>query len=247
MKFWNRAKPALAGILALALAACTPPKPNDPATADWLTNPQDATTAALQKGRPIFIAFLATDWSTASKGAVKDVLDTRAFKEFADSNLILLKVDFSRTGMTPDMQKSYDDLAKNLGVDHFPMFVMADPYHGVGKFSQINNYGLGGPVEFVGQVSGILDTWRNIVATQLSQIQAKARAQAQAAAAESTPSPSGMTAMPSPEQLFHQSQPPTGLPTSTAPAPTLPTQPSTASPAQPASPAATGLPLLKLN
>jgi protein disulfide-isomerase len=254
MKFWNRAWPVLAGIAALALAACTPAKPNDPAVADWYTDPDAATAAAMQKHRPIFIAFLATDWSTASQGAVKDVLNTRAFKQYADANLVLLKVDFSRKGLSPEMQKTYDELATSLQLEHFPEFMMADPYHHVGKFSTIGTYGIGGPMEFVGQIHDILETWNNIVATRLPEIQAQSQANAQAqakaqtAAAAQAATQGGVVGLPSPAELFNHNQ---AVPAGVAPAipsPTPGAMPLQVAPTPGAAPAGdTSLPPIKLN
>lgn len=217
--------PVIASLAALTLVSCAPPRPNDYAVADWLTNPNDAVAAAMQKGRPMFVVFLSTDWSVASQGAVKDVLDTRAFKEFADDNLVLLKVDFNRKGLAPEMAKNYAELAKALNVDHFPVFMMLDPYHGAGKFTQISTYGFGGPGEFVTQVSGILDTWRQIVATKTTQAQAQVRAQA---AAPPPAIPRTLdSSLPPPEVLFgHGSAQPISAPSSSMPglSSTLPSQ-----------------------
>ncbi len=95
-----------AWLAALALAACggspTPVK----VTADWLTNPDEAFQTAVQKGRPVFIAFVGSDWSDASQGITKDVFDTQTFKDFADNYLVLLRVDLARH---PEIRQSCPD------------------------------------------------------------------------------------------------------------------------------------------
>jgi len=228
MSFWHRTKQFLLGLSTLALAACSNPRPADPAVADWMTNPQDAVAAAMQKGRPLFVVFLGSDWSSASQDTIKDALDTRAFKEFADSHLILLKVDFSRKGLTAEMEKAYADLAKQMNVDHFPEFMLADPPHRVAKFAVIPsyNFGPGGSADFVAQISGILDAWHDMVANQLAQqAQAQGQAPAPAPALPQTGTTNGVSTLPSPAELFrHDTAPSIATPPPTAPA-SLPTMP----------------------
>jgi len=183
-----------------------------------MTDASKAIETARQEDRPLFIAFLGSDWSTASQSANKEILNTRAFKDFADANLVLLKIDFSRKGLTPEETQGYASMAKQLQVDHFPLFLLADPAHGTGAFSRINTYGGGGVSEFVDQIMGIMAEYRQVLAAQLAK-----QAQGQPAAAApppALPQASGLSGFPSPEQMLHQ--PPTAGPV--GPAPTGPSQ-----------------------
>jgi len=219
MKFRNRAILVGLGLGAAALASCGPGRPNENAEANWLTDPDKAVEAARQEGRPLFIAFLGSDWSSASEGAIKDVLNTKAFKDLADADLVLLKVDFARTGLTPEQTQSYTNLAKQLKVDHFPLFLIADPAHGIGTFSRINTYGNGGPVELVDQITNVLNEYRQVLAARLAQIQAQGQSAA-AAPPPALPRVTGSSSYPSPEQMLQQSaaQSATNVPAGVSPA-----------------------------
>jgi hypothetical protein len=204
MKFWKQMLRLTLWLGAAALAACGPGKPTDPAQANWLTNPEQAMALSRQQGRPMFIAFFGSDWSVASQDALKNVFDTQAFKDFADGNLVLLKLDFPRKGMSPALEKSYGDLAKGLQVDHFPVFYLADPANGVGPFQRLPSTGNGGPLDFVGQLSSVLAEYRAQLATQRAKI-----LQAQTTTVGSPPpaSQAGVkSGFPSPDELLHQSQ-----------------------------------------
>lgn len=194
---------AVIGLSALALVACAPERANDKVVADWQTDPMKAIEAARQQNRLLFIAFLGSDWSTASQGAMKDVLDTRAFKELADTNFVLLKLDFSRKGLTPEEAQGYASLAKQLQVDHFPMFLIADPAHGVGTFSRINTYGGGGVLEFVDQISTIMKEYRQVLASRMAEAQAQGQAGIPAPP-PTLPRVTGDASFPSPQQMLQQ-------------------------------------------
>jgi len=190
-----------------------------------MTNVPDAVAAATQKGKPLFIAFVGSDWSAASQDTLKDALDTRSFKEYADANLVLLKVDFTRKGLTLEMEKAYTELARQLNVDHFPVFMIADPAHARGLITNpINSYNLGpgGASDFVAQISSRVDVWHS----QMAAIQAQAQMQAQAKAAAPSPTlpqAGGISALPSAAELFHHDQ---SIATSPPTAPGLSSTPS---------------------
>lgn len=199
----------------MALAACSPTHPNDPAQANWLTNTEQAMAAARQQGRPLFVAFFGSDWSVASQEAQKEVFDTRAFKDYADANLVLLKIDITRKGLSPELEKTYTELAKGLQVDRLPVFYLADPANGVGPFQRLNAVGNGGPMELLNQITTVLTEYHSQLASQKAQAQAAGAPMGQPSAA---PRASGVSGFPSPDQLLKQSQGSPSAPPSPAPA-----------------------------
>ncbi|HVU37621.1 MAG TPA: thioredoxin family protein [Opitutales bacterium] len=202
MKFWLSARHSLLVLAAATLAACVPPKATDVAKVEWMTDGDKAINAARQQGKPLFIAFVGSDWSTASKDVEKDIFNTRAFKDFADANLVLLKVEFSRQ-LSPQQQTAYTELARGMQVDRFPVFFLADPTNNQPVFQRFNGYGSGGPGEFISQLAASLAQYR--AARAAYQAQAQSQMAGQAAAPPPTMAPSaGSSGLPSPEELLQQ-------------------------------------------
>jgi hypothetical protein len=199
MKFRHHAKLIGFGFGALALAACTPPRPNDPAEVTWQTDAEKAVALSRQVGKPLLIGFFGSDWSAASQAAQKEVLDTVAFKDFSDANLVLLKVDFPRKGTTPANEKAYDELALGLHVDHLPVFFLADPANGQGPFRRLDS-GPAGPTEFVNNIETALSEYRNSLAARPAQTPAPM------AAPPKLPQASGAGGFPSSQDLANRTQ-----------------------------------------
>ncbi len=193
---------AIFGFALLALAACSPSHPNDFAQANWITNAEQAMTAAKQQGKPLLIAFMGSDWSVASQAAQKEVLDTVAFKDYADSNLVLLKIDFTRKGLSPELQKAYAEMAKGLQVDRIPVYFLADPAHGVGPFQRLNSMGNSGPQELINQIAATLAEYRNQLAAQMALPQGQPPGTPMAQ--PGTPRPAGVSGFPSPDELLRK-------------------------------------------
>jgi protein disulfide-isomerase len=70
------------------------PAPSGSTTpAGWLDSYNSALTIASATNRPLLIFLTGSDWCGWCKRLRKDVLDTPAFKEFSNRNLVLLYVD----------------------------------------------------------------------------------------------------------------------------------------------------------
>lgn len=210
MKYWQQLLQMILGLGVCLFTACTPGRPSDPAQANWLTNADQAVALARQQNKPLFIAFLAPGWSSASGDSQKSVLDTQAFKDYADANLVLLKIDFSQKGLSPEMEKAYSEMAKGLQVDHFPVFFLSDPANNVGPFQRLNTVGPAGPTEFVGQITGLLAEYRN----QLAALKAAGQVPgAPGPRPTSAPSQAGVkSGFPSPDELLRKAQDPQAAP-----------------------------------
>jgi len=230
----------------LALAACGGSA--ERVTADWLTNPDEAMQTALQKNRPLFIAFVGMDWSGPSQGITKDVFDTQAFKDFADNNLVLLRVNLARNVSGDKTALLYEKMAEGVQVDALPVCMMWDAAHN-SPISRLNGYGPNGPVPYLQQVQIRLDQWRQAVAQQTAAAPGRMLAAPQLSApvvtGVATPTPQdalrqqamqaaampsslsvappggpGSSTLPTPEQLMQQLQQRQSQPAPTPAAPT---------------------------
>jgi hypothetical protein len=147
----------------LALAACGGGATAGKVTVDWLTNPQEAFQDALQQNRPVFIAFVGMDWSAPSQGIMDEVFNTQTFKDFADKNLVLLRVDLAREPASPQTAQISEKLAESMQVDGLPACLLVDPAHHtlIGRF---NGYGVGGPGSYLQELTMRIIQWQDAMA-----------------------------------------------------------------------------------
>ena len=99
---------------------------NSARAATWLTSLETAKTQAAASGRLILINFTGSDWCPACQSLRSTVLDKPEFHEFADSQLILLEVDFPRYRQMAALHKQANDqLLRKYGVSSFPTLILA--------------------------------------------------------------------------------------------------------------------------
>jgi hypothetical protein len=185
-------------------------------TADWHSNGNEAKQIALQTHRPLFIAFMGSDWSEPCQTIRKEILDTQAFKEFADDKLVLVMADFPRgTLLPPDQAKLNADMAKQAQVDRLPDFVLVDPRNG-DLFGRIVNFS-GGADAFNGQIQSALDQYQQVLQNNAVASNAAPVAPPPSAApsfSQPAPMPASTPALPtfpgsslpSPEELMRRQQ-----------------------------------------
>jgi hypothetical protein len=128
-------------------------------TADWHSSGSEAKQIALQTHRPLFVAFMGSDWSEPCQAIRKEILDTQVFKDFASDKLVLVMADFPRGTQLPlDEVKQNEEMAKGAQVDRLPVFVLVDPRNGT-LFGRIANFA-GGADAFTGQIQADLDQYQ---------------------------------------------------------------------------------------
>lgn len=62
----------------------------------WLTNFNEAKKEAAQQHKLILLNFSGSDWCSSCIRLHREMFETDVFKNFADSNLILINADFPR-------------------------------------------------------------------------------------------------------------------------------------------------------
>jgi thiol-disulfide isomerase/thioredoxin len=142
---------------AIVLAACG--QSGNSVTADWHASGNEAKQIALQTHRPLFVAFMGSDWSEPCQTMRKEILDTPAFKNFADDKLVLVMADFPRGApLAPEQARENAEMAKGAQLDRLPVFLLVDPRNGV-AFSRIANFS-GTPESFVAQLQAALEQYQ---------------------------------------------------------------------------------------
>jgi thiol-disulfide isomerase/thioredoxin len=105
-------------VCAALLFACSSTKTitnNTGMTDGWFVHLDTAKSEAVRTKKPIFLLFTGSDWCAPCMQLEREVLSQKAFKSFAEDNLILVKMDFIRKGPQPsiEMQVHRDTVATN--------------------------------------------------------------------------------------------------------------------------------------
>ncbi len=120
---------------------------------EWLTSYEKAIEKSRETERPILMNFTGSDWCPPCIQMKNDVLDTRAFKEFAKGNLVLLELDFPRTKpQKAELEQQNTELAEKFRIQGFPTFLVVDDEGE--EVRRTVGYMQGGPNAFVAWIEG---------------------------------------------------------------------------------------------
>ena len=89
-------------------------------TTGWLTNFNEAKKQAAQKHQLILLNFSGSDWCGPCIRLRKEIFNSEAFSNFADSNLVLISADFPRSSknkLSDEQEKKNDALADKYNAD----------------------------------------------------------------------------------------------------------------------------------
>lgn len=70
------------------------PQTDPAATAEWLTNLEEAQAVSEQSSRPILMVFSGSDWCKPCILLRRQVFNSPEFQTYAEKNLVLLELDF---------------------------------------------------------------------------------------------------------------------------------------------------------
>lgn len=123
--------------------------------AQWLTSFDKASAEAQKSGKPILADFTGSDWCPWCVKLRQEVFDTKAFKDWAAKNVVLLELDFPRKkAQDAATKKANAVLAKKYKIEGFPtvIFMSAD-----GAQLGQSGYHQGGPKPWIANAQKILD------------------------------------------------------------------------------------------
>lgn len=100
------------------------PKVDAKRKAKWLTKMSRATTEAKETGLPILVLFTGTTWCPYCIKLESAVFDKKEFTTYANTNLVLLKLDYGPGGSTNN--KDQKQLQTEYGVKGFPKYFLID-------------------------------------------------------------------------------------------------------------------------
>lgn len=120
----------------------------------WLTSWDEAAKQSKKTGRPILADFTGSDWCSWCIKLKKEVFNTKEFKAWAKTNVILLELDFPNSKPQPAaIKKQNETLAKKYKIEGYPtiLFLKADGT----KIGQ-SGYEPGGPNAWIASAKKIL-------------------------------------------------------------------------------------------
>ena len=140
----------LLSIIAFFLASML----NSNATPVWSTDLAKAQAQARAEGKAVLINFTGSDWCGWCMKLRKDVFLKPDFAAYAQTNLVLVEIDFpKRKPLPPEVQKANQRLEQQFQVQGFPTLVLLD--RNGARLSNVN-YANGGTRTFLAEVEKIL-------------------------------------------------------------------------------------------
>jgi len=124
------------------------------ADAGWLDDYAKAKAVAAEKKLPILLNFTGSDWCGWCVKLDKEVFSQKAFLDYAEKNLVLMKIDFpKKIELTEEVKTQNKKLADEFKVRGFPTIYL------VGADGQIigrTGYKPGGAEKYVEHLKDLL-------------------------------------------------------------------------------------------
>ena len=114
---------ACAVLLACSLLRADPP----PTRTKWPISYDQALIAAKKTGKPVMAYFSGSDWDPWTQKLDADVLETDMFRHWADENVVLLRIDFTKVKKQSSFVKSQNEkLRIKYNISKSPSFAFID-------------------------------------------------------------------------------------------------------------------------
>lgn len=120
----------------------------------WSDNYEKALATAKAEKKLVLADFTGSDWCGWCIKMKKETFSEKAFKDYAEKNLVLVEVDFPKHKRLPaTLAKQNDALMTKYGVESYPTYIITDPDgREIGRQPE---YLKGGPVAFIDKVESI--------------------------------------------------------------------------------------------
>ena len=142
----------LTSLIALMFVSCGNKQPSD--ELNWKTDLGKAVELAKTEHKAVLVNFTGSDWCQWCQKLSAEVFSTKEFKEYAQNNLVLVKIDFPQNIEQSNQTKMYNQsLAQKFGVQGFPTILI---FSSEGKPLAKTGYQPGGPVNYINQIKSIL-------------------------------------------------------------------------------------------
>ena len=121
---------------------------------NWTANLEKAIETAKAENKAVLVNFTGSDWCKWCFKLSDEVFSQDDFKEYADENLILVKLDFPRSISQSSETKAYNQsLAQKYGVQGFPTILI---FNSQGNPVAKTGYQAGGAANYVNHIQSFL-------------------------------------------------------------------------------------------
>jgi len=128
----------------------------------WYTNVKEAIAISNKEKKPLMMFFTGSDWCGWCVRLQNEVLLTPEFKKWAQSNVVLVELDYPRrTPQLPEIKQQNEELQKVFGIQGFPTIFFANVVKD--KDDKLNfkplgktGYVAGGPQAWLAEANGYL-------------------------------------------------------------------------------------------
>jgi protein disulfide-isomerase len=132
-------------LLSTILIGCSKGGSND--NLNWEENLETALQKAKAENKAVLVNFTGSDWCQWCIKLSDEVFSKSEFEDYAEDNLILVRLDFPRSIEQSDETKTYNNqLAQRYGVQGFPTILL---FNSQGQMVLQTGYLPGGPVSYV--------------------------------------------------------------------------------------------------
>jgi protein disulfide-isomerase len=126
------------------------------ASEGWMSDWEAAKAKAKAENKPILINFTGTDWCGWCIKIEKEVFSQKAFKDYAEKNLVLMEVDFpKKKEQSAELKKQNKALDKEFGIEGYPTIYLIDTAGE--KISDDIGYREGGPEAYAQHLQQLID------------------------------------------------------------------------------------------
>ncbi|MCJ7555205.1 MAG: thioredoxin family protein [Ignavibacteriaceae bacterium] len=121
---------------------------------NWETNLEAALQKASKENKAVLVNFTGSDWCQWCFKLSDEVFKQKEFEDYADKNLVLVKVDFPRKIEQSMETKMYNQqLAQEFGVQGFPTIIL---FNKLGQPVAKTGYQDGGAANYVRHLESYL-------------------------------------------------------------------------------------------
>lgn len=121
---------------------------------NWEDNLESALQKAKSENKAVLVNFTGSDWCVWCQKLSAEVFSKSEFEDYADDNLVLVKLDFPRNIEQSNETKMYNSqLMQRYGVEGFPTILL---FNSQGKMVLQTGYQPGGPVNYVEHIKNSL-------------------------------------------------------------------------------------------
>ena len=139
-------------LLSAVVIGCSKGGSND--NLNWEENLETALQKAKAENKAVLVNFTGSDWCQWCIRLSDEVFSKSEFEDYAEDNLILVRLDFPRNIEQSAETKAYNNqLAQRYGVQGFPTVLL---FNSQGQMVLQTGYQPGGPVSYINHLKNSL-------------------------------------------------------------------------------------------